>query len=64
MGERYWMVKEKDPYKKVRRSIPPPSHPIGHGREYDKRLRKKKKEIIEEEIELNGIVEKEDDREA
>lgn len=48
-GER---KKPIDPYKHIRREIPPPGHPIGFGKEYNKnKYRKNKKKIIEEELE-------------
>ena len=42
--------KPKDPYKHIRRQIPPPDFPIDSGTEYDRRLRKRKKEIIDREL--------------
>jgi len=46
------MGKEKlDPYKEIRRSVPPPGFPFGKKRRYDKdKLRRGKRKVIEEEL--------------
>lgn len=41
----------KDPFASIRRDVPPPGHPIGMGKEYNKnKHRKNKKKLIEEEL--------------
>ena len=40
---------DEDPYRKIRRNIPPPSFPIGKGREYDRKKEKEEEETLIEE---------------